>query len=276
MKRILILYVPVIHQGYLNLLYSFIGSEVYLLGEEVARKLDCYRYEIRAISPDAIRAMLLGIKGLKIHIILDGEKFRNDLPDGVEIFSSNDSTTREFNSLFLTGREIKYLNSFLAWDRAKIAALNPVEYDCEISTAEFDREVMHLAETESERSPDWWRQVGAILVKERRMIMSVFNSAVPSELMSYALGDPRDYISAGTQSELQTTLHCEQAIIAEAAKKGIALEGTSIYTTVFPCPVCAKLIAYSGIKNCYFKSGHAVLDGQTILKAKDVKIILVK
>ncbi len=276
MKRILILYVPVIHQGYLNLLYSFIGSEVYLLGEEVARKLDCYRYEIRAISPDAIRAMLLGIKGLKIHIILDGEKFRNDLPDGVEIFSSNDSTTREFNSLFLPGREIKYLNSFLAWDRAKIAALNPVEYDCEISTAEFDREVMHLAETESERSPDWWRQVGAILVKERRMIMSVFNSAVPSELMSYALGDPRDYISAGTQSELQTTLHCEQAIIAEAAKKGIALEGTSIYTTVFPCPVCAKLIAYSGIKNCYFKSGHAVLDGQTILKAKDVKIILVK
>lgn len=276
MKKILIAYVPVIHQGYLNLFYNFLGSESYILGEEIAKQFDSFRNEIRAISPENARALLLGIKSLKINIILDPEKFRSDLPSDVKIFSSNDSVTREFNARFLPNRKINYLNSFLSWDSAKIAALSPVAYDCEISVTEFNRKIMRLAEDEAQKSSDWWRHVGAILVKDGQIIMSVFNVAVPSEFTNYALGDPRDFIQAGKQSEVQTTLHCEQAIITEAAKRGFALEGANIYTTVFPCPVCAKLIAYSGIKNCYFKTGHAVLDGQTILKAKGVQIILVR
>ena len=49
-----------------------------------------------------------------------------------------------------------------------------------------------------------------------------------------------------------------------------------MYVTTFPCPTCAKLIAYSGIKKLYAGGGYAVLDGELVLKAKGVKIIFVE
>lgn len=276
MKKIIVAYIPVIHQGYLNLLADFSGEEVFLIDEAAAEKLNAYQKEIRTLLPTTVQKLLFGLKGFKPNIIGDPDWFSRWLPRETEIFSANDSVTREFNACFLPGRMIEYLNIFLRWEREKIAALDPVIYDCEISISEFDRRIMRRAEHEAQKSADWWRQVGAVLIKDGRVIMSVFNTAVPGELTNYILGDPRDFIAAGQQPELQTTLHCEQAIVAEAARRGLPLEGASIYVTVFPCPVCAKLIAYSGIKNCYFKTGHAVLDGQTILKAKGVKIVLVK
>jgi dCMP deaminase len=64
--------------------------------------------------------------------------------------------------------------------------------------------------------------------------------------------------------------------VAEAAAKGVSLEGGSLYVNIFPCPPCAKLIAYSGIKNLYYSGGYGALDGESVLKAKGVKIIYIK
>jgi dCMP deaminase len=49
-----------------------------------------------------------------------------------------------------------------------------------------------------------------------------------------------------------------------------------LYVTVFPCPPCAKLIAYSGIKNVYCGGGYGVLDGEDILKSRGVKVFFVE
>ncbi|MBL7150255.1 MAG: hypothetical protein ISS84_01385, partial [Candidatus Pacebacteria bacterium] len=46
----------------------------------------------------------------------------------------------------------------------------------------------------------------------------------------------------------------------------------TLYLTHFPCSVCAKLIAYSGIKNLYFSEGASNLDGKKILELVGVKI----
>jgi len=54
------------------------------------------------------------------------------------------------------------------------------------------------------------------------------------------------------------------------------LSGADFYVTVFPCPDCTKLIAFSGVKRLFFKGGHASLDGVDILKAKGVEIIKVE
>jgi len=64
-------------------------------------------------------------------------------------------------------------------------------------------------------------------------------------------------------------------LIAEAAKRGISLEGTNLYVTDFPCPPCAKLIARSGITRLYFSRGYAVLDGESTLKNKGVELVFV-
>ena len=94
--------------------------------------------------------------------------------------------------------------------------------------------------------------------------------------MPYVNGDPRNNFHKGDHIEISTAIHAEAQMIAEAARKGVSLEGADMYVTVFPCPPCAKLIAFSGIKNLYCGGGYGVLDGEAVLKSKDVKIFFVE
>ena len=105
--------------------------------------------------------------------------------------------------------------------------------------------------------------------------MKVHNHAVPSEMMPYVEGDPRSDFSKGVNIELSTSFHCEAQLIAEAARKGVSLEDAELYVTTFPCPVCARLVAYSGIKKLYYADGYGVLDGERVLKSQGVEIIFV-
>ncbi len=113
-------------------------------------------------------------------------------------------------------------------------------------------------------------------MKNKKIILISHNRHLPSEHTPYALGDPRDFVKAGESPDIRTSLHAEHGLIVEAARQGIKLNGLSIYAIIFPCPICAKSIAYSGIKNLFFKTGWASLDGLDVLKAQNVKIILVK
>jgi dCMP deaminase len=98
---------------------------------------------------------------------------------------------------------------------------------------------------------------------------------VPSDQIANDEGDPRGNFKAGQHLESSLALHAEASIVAQAAKSGISLEGADIYVDTFPCPPCAKQLAYSGIKTLCYRNGYAVLDGERILKSQGVKIIFV-
>jgi len=76
--------------------------------------------------------------------------------------------------------------------------------------------------------------------------------------------------------ELATGFHAEVSLIAEAARRGIPLEGADMYVTVFPCPPCSKVVAHSGIKNLYVGGGNSILDAQEVMRAAGVNIIFVE
>jgi len=147
-----------------------------------------------------------------------------------------------------------------------------------ISETEFDKEIMTSALEESKKSPDWWRQIGAILVRGKLPMIIAHNTALPSEYTLNALGDPRSNFDAGEAQykDLGKFIHGEANVIAQAAKQGISTEGASLYVTTFPCPACAKLLAVAGIKEVYYSKGYSMLDAEDILKAFGVKITLVK
>ena len=133
--------------------------------------------------------------------------------------------------------------------------------------------MMKEASLQSEKSGDWWRQVGAVLVKDKKIVISADNQNLPSDHTPYQVGGVRDLFVAGERQDLANTIHAEQSIIAKAAKDGIFTKGLSLYVTTFPCPVCAKLIACSGIKNLYFSEGGSNFDAKKVLDSAEVKII---
>lgn len=276
MKKTLILYVPVIHQGYLELLkrHKKKDVELFVLGQEFVDELSQTR-EIRAIDPKIAAIFLRSLRICAVDVLSREHIDRFDYLKEKTVIISDDELSRKFAEKYLKNNEIEMDTTFLRWDEKKVFSKSVVEFE-RASTDAIDRGMMSLAQEESCFASDWWRHVGSVLVKNNEVIFKAHNKHLPSEHTPYMVGDPRDFIKAGKNSELASAFHSEQAVVAWAANEGVSLKGTSLYVTVFPCPVCAKLIAYSGIARIFYLTGHASLDGVDILKSKGVEIILVK
>lgn len=276
MKKIVLLYLPVLHEGYLRFFkrHSKEADNLYILGDRILKKFGYQGKEIRAIEPTKIRTLVRALDIFSNVYILTPRNAKSlaNLKN-CQIVTPNEQISRSVIVKYLPRSKVIYDSWFLRWDESSVLLSNVPRGTK--SSRPFDRKIIKIIKDEGQQSSDWWRQVGAALVKNGKIVLKAHNTHLPSEYTPYIYGDPRDYIEAGKMSELCSAIHAEQKIIAEAAKLGISLKGTCIYTTVFPCPVCAKLIAYSGIKRCYFVSGHASLDGQKVLEERGVEIIKV-
>lgn len=274
--RIIVLYVPVIHGGYIEFFKKYADSveTAYIVGPTLVEEHKFLEREIRAIEPESVCSFIRNLQIFKDVRLLDESIARTLNKKDFEIITANEQISLRIAESYFPNATLTRDTVFLRWDEASVLS-NKVPLDAKISEDPFDISMMKHAQGIAHQSSDWWRHVGAVLVKDRKIVLDAFNSHVPSEQTQYAFGDPRDFVKAGTSPEISTTLHSEQRIITEAAKQGIALLGSDIYTTVFPCPMCAKQIAYSGIKKCYYASGHASLDGESILRASGVELIFV-
>ena len=103
------------------------------------------------------------------------------------------------------------------------------------------------------------RKVGAVIVKDKRIITTGYNGA-PSgvkscvekgECLRKKLGIP-----SGTKHEICFAVHAEQNAIVQASKLGISVDGATLYCTHQPCVICAKMIINSGIKRVVYEQGY--------------------
>ena len=187
----------------------------------------------------------------------------------------DEDLSRAVAEVYFRGSNVLFSPVFLRWHRNNVEEQKKVEVHRTANLSEFGREIMGKVFTEADKSFDWWRQVAAAIVKDGELILLARNKHVPDEQMPYVFGDPRSVFKRGIHIELSTAMHAEAALVAEAAKRGISLDGASLFVTDFPCPPCAKLVAYSGIKKCFFAGGYAVLDGEDILRDKGVELFFI-
>lgn len=103
------------------------------------------------------------------------------------------------------------------------------------------------------------RQVGAIIVKNKRILTTGYNGAPEGVKSCVSKGEcMRDKlgIESGTRHELCYAVHAEQNAIIQAARLGIVLDGATLYCTHQPCVICAKMIINAGIKRIVYKYGY--------------------
>ncbi|MFZ1626924.1 MAG: deaminase [Candidatus Moraniibacteriota bacterium] len=274
-KKTIIAFVPVLHRGYRAFFERHADAEsICLLGPEWTEDFPWLAKEIRALDAVEVKTALEAWQlGPRVRIVSkeDLARIETDL-----VVVPDEDIMREIAALYLETKQVVFDTVFLRWDKHNTVAERPVSPDIAISADVFDQEMLAAAEQEAKRGSDFWRHVGAAIVKDGRLIISAHNAHVPSEQMPYVNGDPRNNFHKGVHLELSTALHAEAGVIAEAAREGVTLEGTSLYVTTFPCPPCAKLVAYSGIKKIYYRTGYGVLDGEDILKSRGVQIIFVE
>lgn len=275
MNKIVLAYVPVIHQGYIDFFNKYQDLDCYVINRDLAFSYRPLEKDIRAVNPEMIKEFIDTLQIFQQVFIADENTILKIAKSDNEIVMPDEDFSHLLQKKYFSNMEIIYDSIFLRWDKDNAVKKNIINDDHEISRDNFDQRIINLCEEISQKSGDWWRQIGALIVKNKIIILSGYNHHVPNEQMPYINGDPRASFSKGVNLELSTAIHGEAFLIAQAAKKGISLKGTSIYTTTFPCPPCAKLIAYSGIKKLYYNEGYSMLDGESILKSQGVEIIRV-
>lgn len=285
MKKILILYMPVIHRGYFELFGRVRPNEIALLSNEVLGNLpDGFSYilrkdAIRAISPEDMKHFLGSrpIVGCDRISIAD-EKFLVELlSEGNQelIMPDEDVSHAVAQRYFLDVNIVQ--GPLLRYHRDNSKDKRPVNPDRKVDISNLDRNMITMAVRASQRSPDWYRQVGAVLVSaDEQNIISAYNMHEPHEQVASALGDPRSLFKAGDGIEISHADHAEHVVIGEAAKRGLSTRGASLYVTTFPCPGCARLVARSGIKRVFFREPYSLLDAETTFRAKKVELIEVR
>lgn len=248
-------------------------DQIYVLGPGLIAEHDEFRKEIRALAPELIVESLRSWPGVADVTVVEAADLRT-LTDEHEVILPDEAVSQEVARSYIAGTA-RFHPLFLRWDREKALAESDVHAAGSVSESELDQRMLAAADAAAQASSDWWRRVGAILTKDDEIVISATNQHVPSPHQPWTDGDPRNSFKRGIAVEFGTSIHAEARIIVEAARQGISLEGAKLYATVFPCQHCAKLIAYSGISELYYRTGYSVLDGEKVLKAKQVRIIQV-
>lgn len=274
---IIVAYVPVLHEGYKRFFDKHPeATKLLLIGSEIIKDFKPLVKDLRALEASLIRDSLLAWKRFEtIEVIGAKDLEKLDSPK-TSIVMPDEDVMREIKDKYLPKASVTFDSIFLRWDKHKSTEGKPVEADQTVSVKDLDVKMIATLKKEAGKSGDWWRHVAAAIVKNGEIISQTHNKHVPSEQMPYVDGDPRSDFHKGVNLELSTSFHAEASLVTEAARKGISLEGAEMYATTFPCPPCAKMIAYSGIKKLYYADGYGVLDADRILKSQGVEIVFVE
>ncbi len=310
--KVILCYFPVLHQGYWQLLDTHSDADaVLILGNSFAQQFKEIKKDIRRLDPfltaKAIKSwqenVLVEVVEVDDFVFLSG--FGKTNPDAytkekkpankmellfqqldqsnsffnIEIIMPNDQLMNQIaDQYFLESNvfSLVYEPIFLRWDKHSAITPRTPSSDQSMSWSEFDQKIMKQAFKQAQHSSDWWRHIGAVIVKNGEIVILGCNTHLPTEHTPYFFNDVRSLFSRGQYFELVSSIHAEAATIAQAAKKGISLAGADMYVSTFPCPVCAKQVAQAGIKRLFYSGSYSMLDGEEILRAAGVELIQVE
>ena len=122
----------------------------------------------------------------------------------------------------------------------------------------WDEYFMEMAELARKRSTCLRRHVGAVIVKDNRVIATGYNGVPKGIRHCEETGCLRQQLNvpSGTMHELCRGLHAEQNAIIQAACMGSSIEGGTLYCTTQPCVICTKMIINAGIKRVVIKESY--------------------
>jgi len=139
----------------------------------------------------------------------------------------------------------------------------------------WDTYFMQIAELVAQRSTCLRRKVGAIIVRDKRILCTGYNGAPRGLAHCSEVGCLREklHIPSGERQEICRGLHAEQNAIIQAALYGISIKDSILYCTHQPCITCSKMIINAGIRKVIFKGDYPDYLAKDILKEAGIELI---
>ena len=124
-----------------------------------------------------------------------------------------------------------------------------------MSRPPWDEYFMKIVDLVKTRSTCLRRQVGALIVKDKRILASGYNGAPAGVSHCDEVGCLRQQLNipSGERHELCRAIHAEQNAIVQAAYSGTSVRGATMYVSLQPCSLCAKLMINAGITKLVYR-----------------------
>jgi len=138
----------------------------------------------------------------------------------------------------------------------------------------WDEYFLEIAKIVSKRSTCLRRHVGAILVKDKRILATGYNGAPSNIRHCLDVGCIRESknIPSGERHELCRGIHAEQNLIIQAAYHGVPISNSILYCTNFPCSICAKMIINAGIVRIVYLEGYPDNLSEELIKEAGIQV----
>ncbi len=123
----------------------------------------------------------------------------------------------------------------------------------------LDEYFLKIASVVAERSTCRRHHVGAVAVRDKRILTTGYNGAASGVKDCLELGCLRDEndIPSGERHEICRAIHAEQNAVIQGSLHGVSLEGATIYCTHTPCILCAKILVNAKIERFVSYSDYA-------------------
>lgn len=268
-------YIASPHEGYLRFFREYAGSVLWILGEEFIAEFPSLVHHLPGNRPEDARKMV-GALGIFREVRILTKQNADVVRRFPRIVMPDEDVSRAIAQRYYADLLVLFDGRWrLRWYAGTVAVGRRPEGEEIISTDELDRRLLLQARKHAERSPDWWRQICAMLVREGEVLLWACNGHRPSEQSCYVLGDPRSCFGPGERVDLSAAGHAEAALASAALRRGIHTVGCDLYVTTFPCPGCAYLWSESGIGRLFYADGYSLIAGAEDLQKNKVQIIRV-
>ncbi|RJP93955.1 MAG: cytidine deaminase [Desulfobacteraceae bacterium] len=139
----------------------------------------------------------------------------------------------------------------------------------------WDAYFMDIALLVAKRSTCLRRAVGALIVKDKRILTTGYNGAPSGIRHCVEIGCLRETlnIASGQRHELCRGIHAEQNAIIQAAYHGVSIHNATLYCTNLPCSICTKMIINAGILRIYYLEGYADELSGAMLAEAEIEVI---
>ncbi len=110
----------------------------------------------------------------------------------------------------------------------------------------------------AERSTCTRRKVGAVAVRDKRILATGYNGAPSDTPHCLDIGCLREELGvpSGQRHEICRGLHAEQNVIIQAALHGVSIKGADIYCTTQPCLICTKMLINTQVAAVYYAEAY--------------------
>jgi dCMP deaminase len=132
----------------------------------------------------------------------------------------------------------------------------------------YDDIFMELAVNLAKRSHCVKRQVGAVLVKDTRIVSIGYNGP-PTGTHNCDEEWPQDGCARDSKGSCSLALHAEENAILYAVQNGTSIEGSTLYVTLSPCIACARIVFSMKIKKVIYLHSYAQYKGLAIDEGVD-------